>query len=174
MMDEIDDVFLDIAIRTTNSNEITKYFNAIHEMRVKRHNIERTCLENFIELFDENLCSGNREMNTLEGNAHERLKDDNAIAMTSTVDKVRSNCHQALLNLDERLCQTLSSDIPGISENPVLPEIVCQAFYKACDRRPRPDWGNQLWTSCWSTILILKALRMISPEVNAVIIFDHA
>ena len=133
MMDEIDDVLLDIAVKTTNSNERTKYFNVMHEMRVKRHNIERTCLENFIELFDENLRSGNREMNALEGNTHEEPKDDNVIAMTSTVNKVRSNCHQALLNLDERLCQILDSDVPGIGKNPVSPEIVCQAFYKACE-----------------------------------------
>ena len=133
MMDEIDDVLLDIAVKTTNSNERTKYFNAMHEMRVKRYNIERTCQENFIELFDENLRSGNREMKLLEGNAYEKPNDDNAILMMSTVNKVRSNCHQALLNLDERLCQILDSDVPDINENPVSPEIVCQAFYKACE-----------------------------------------
>ena len=133
MMDEIDDVLLDIALKTTNSNERTKYINAIHEMKLKRHNIEKSCVENFIELFDENLCSANREMNVLEGNAHEEPKDDNAIVMTSTVNKIRSNCHQALLNLDERMCQILDPDVPAICENPVSPEIVCQAFYNACE-----------------------------------------
>lgn len=133
MMDEIDDVLLDIAVKTTSANERTKYFNAVHEMREKRHNIERTCLKNFNELFEENLHSGNREINTLEGNTHEEPKDDNAMAMTNTVNKVKSNCHQALLNLDERLCQILDSDVPGLSENPVSPEIVCQVFYNACE-----------------------------------------
>ena len=133
MMDEVDDVLMDIAVKTTNSNERTKYFNAMLEVRLRRHNIEKSCVKNFIELFDENLRSGNRGMNVLEGNAHEEPKGDDAMVMTSTVNRVRNNCHQALLNLDERMRQVLDSDIPGISENPVSPEIVCQAFYKACE-----------------------------------------
>jgi len=133
MMDEVDDVLMDIAVKTTNSNERTKYFNAMHEVRLKRHNIEKSCVKNFIDLFDENLRSGNREMNALEGNAHEELKGDDSMVMTGTVNRARNNCQQALLNLDERMRQVLGSDVPGISENPVSPEIVCQAFYKACE-----------------------------------------
>jgi len=133
MMDEVDDVLMDIAVKTTNSDERTKYFNAMHEVRLKRHNIEKSCVKNFIDLFDENLRSGNREMNALEGNAHEELKGDDSMVMTSTVNRARNNCQQALLNLDERMRQVLGSDVPGISENPVSPEIVCQAFYKACE-----------------------------------------
>ena len=133
MMDEVDDVLMDIAVKTTNSNERTKYFNAMHEVRLKRHNIEKSCVKNFIDLFDENLRSGNQEMNALEGNAHEEPKGDDAMVMTSTINRARNNCQQALLNLDERMRQVLGSDVPGISENPVSPEIVCQAFYKACE-----------------------------------------
>jgi len=133
MMDEVDDVLMDIAVKTTNSNERTKYFNAMHEVRLKRHNIEKSCVKNFIDLFDENLRSSNREMNALEGNAHEEPKGDDSMAMTGTVNRARNNCQQALQNLDERLCQILDSDVYGISKNPVSPEIVCQAFYKACE-----------------------------------------
>lgn len=160
MMDEIDDVLLDIAVKTTSANERTKYFNAVHEMREKRHNIERTCLKNFNELFEENLHSGNREINALEGNTHKEPKDDNAMAMTNTVNKVKSNCHQALLNLDERLCQILDSDVPGLSENPVSPEIVCQAFYNACELI---DTGAEI------RLIIFKYFeRYVASELNDV------
>ena len=41
MMDEVDDVLMDIAVKTTNSNERTKYFNAMLEVRMRKHNIEK-------------------------------------------------------------------------------------------------------------------------------------
>ena len=47
MMDEVDDILLDIAVTTTNSQERTKYFNAMHEVRSKRHNIEKKCKNNY-------------------------------------------------------------------------------------------------------------------------------
>ena len=55
VMDEVDDVLLDIAIKTTNSEERTKYFHAMHDMRLKRHNIERVFIEKFSTLFIEKI-----------------------------------------------------------------------------------------------------------------------
>ena len=51
VMDEVDDVLLDIATNTTNSQERTKYFNAMHELRLKRHHIERKFIEKNIAGF---------------------------------------------------------------------------------------------------------------------------
>jgi len=51
VMDEIDDVLLDIATNTTNSQERTKYFNAMHELRLKRQHIERKFIEENIAGF---------------------------------------------------------------------------------------------------------------------------
>ncbi len=67
MMSEVDDVLLDIAVRTTNSQERTKYFNATHEVRLLRHVIEKKCIENYIELFSENLSSDIYEMKDIGG-----------------------------------------------------------------------------------------------------------
>ena len=52
MMDEVDDVLLDIAVRTTDSRERTKYFNVMHEVRMKRYKVEKNVV--FIWCYNSN------------------------------------------------------------------------------------------------------------------------
>ncbi len=129
MMDEVDDVLLDIAVRTTNAQERTKYFNATHEVRLMRHNIEQKCIENYVELFSENLRSDNNEMKEVEG-----AKDMSIVAMENATNKVRSNCHNALLNLDKQMSNVLKNYDMEAKKNPLSPETVCKAFYNACEQ----------------------------------------
>ena len=129
MMDEVDDVLLDIAVRTTNAQERTKYFNATHEVRLMRHNIEQKCIENYVELFSENLRSDNNEMKDIEG-----AKDMSIVAMENATNKVRSNCHNALLNLDKQMSNVLKNYDMQAKKNPLSPETVCKAFYNACEQ----------------------------------------
>lgn len=129
MMDAVDDVLLDIAIKTTNSLERKKYFNAMHEVRLKRDDIERQCIENFVELFNEDLGSDNHARNESEGS-----KDMGSMSMTATINKIRNNCHQALLNLDKRMNMVQKSDANNIRRNPFSPEVICQALYNASEQ----------------------------------------
>lgn len=129
MLDEVDDVLLDIAVRTTNSQERTKYFNATHEVRLMRHNIEQKCIENYVELFSESLRSDNNEMDEVEG-----AKDMSIVAMENATNKVRSNCHYALLNLDKQMSNVLKNYDMQAKKNPLSPETVCKAFYNACEQ----------------------------------------
>ncbi len=55
VVDAVDDVLLDIAIKTTNSEERTKYFHALHDIRLKRDSIERVFIEKFFILFIEKI-----------------------------------------------------------------------------------------------------------------------
>jgi len=129
MLDEVDDVLLDIAVRTTNSQERTKYFNATHEVRLMRHNIEQNCIENYVELFSENLRSDNNETKEVEG-----AKDMSIVAMENATNKVRTNCHHALLNLDKQMSNVLKNYDMQAKKNPLSPETVCKAFYNACEQ----------------------------------------
>lgn len=126
VMDEVDDVLMDIAVRSANSQERTDYFNAMHEVRLKRNDIERKCVENFVELFNENLRSGNSVTSKPEGE-----KDIGMMAMENSVNKIRRNCQQVLTNLDMQISKVLNSADSSVSRNPLSPEIVCQAFYNA-------------------------------------------
>ena len=128
MMNEVDDVLLDIAVRTTNSQERTKYFNATHEVRLLRHDIEQKCIENYVELFSENLGSDIYEMKDIGG-----AKDMSIVAMENATNKVRNNCRQALLNLDKHMSNILKNCDMEEKKNPLTPEIVCRAFYNACE-----------------------------------------
>lgn len=134
MLDEVDDVLVDIAVRTSNSQERTKYFNATHEVRLMRHNIEQKCIENYVELFSESLCSDNNEMNEVESNEVEGAKDMSIVAMENATNKVRSNCHHALLNLDKQMSNVLKNYDMQAKKNPLSPETVCKAFYNACEQ----------------------------------------
>ena len=85
MLDEVDDVLLDIALRTTNPQERRRYFNAMHEVRLKRHRIEKKCIENIVELFIENKHqSDNSDIGGIEG-----VKDMNIVAMENAINKAR-------------------------------------------------------------------------------------
>lgn len=129
MLDEVDDVLLDIAVRTTNSQERTKYFNATHGVRLMRHNIEKNCIENYVELFSENLRSDNNEMKEVEG-----AKDMSIVAIENATNKVKTNCHHALLNLDKQMSNVLKNYDMQAKKNPLSPETVCKAFYNACEQ----------------------------------------
>lgn len=128
MMDEVDDVLMEIAVRTTNSQERTKYFNVMHEVRMKRYRVEKKCIENFVELFSENLGSDTKETEHIEG-----AKDMSTVAMENATNKVRNNCSQALRKLEESMNNILKNDDIESKKNPVSPEIVCMAFYNACE-----------------------------------------
>jgi len=128
MMNEVDDVLLDIAVRTSNSQERTKYFNATHEVRLMRHDLEQRCIENYVELFSENLSSDIYEMKDIGG-----AKDMSIVAMENATNKVRNNCRQALLNLDRQMINILKTYDMEAKKNPLTPEIVCRAFYNACE-----------------------------------------
>jgi len=128
IMDEVDDVLLDIAVRTTNSQERTKYFNVMHEVRMKRYKVEKKCIENFVELFGENPGLGNDETKDIEG-----TNDMGTVAMENAANKVRNNCSRALRKLDESMNNILKNDDIESKKNPVSPEIVCMAFYNACE-----------------------------------------
>jgi hypothetical protein len=132
LMDEVDDVLLDIAIKTTNSQERTKYFNSMHELRQKRDHIERKFIEKFSELFSHNLRQNIHQNNAAKEKSEEPQGIDD-LAMANAVNKIRSNCYQALLKLDERMSKVLKANDLDASRNLVSPEVVCEAFNYACE-----------------------------------------
>jgi hypothetical protein len=155
MMSEVDDVLLDIAVRTTNSQERTKYFNATHEVRLLRHVIEKKCIENYIQLFSENLSSDIYEMKDIGA-----AKDMNIVAMENATNTVRNNCRQALLSMDRQMSNVLKNSNMEAKKNPLTPEIVCRAFYNACELI---DSGMEI-----RLIIFKKFEKTILPLLNDV------
>ncbi len=128
IMDEVDDVLMEIAVRATNSQERTKHFNVMHEVRMKRYRVEKKCVENFVELFSKNIGSENNESKDINS-----VKDMSTVAMENATNKARNNCHHALRKLDESMNNILKNDDIESKVNPVSPELVCMAFYNACE-----------------------------------------
>ena len=161
MLDEVDDALLDIALRTNNPQERSRYFNAMHEVRLKRHRIEKQCIENIVEAFIENRHQpDNSDTGGIATGDIEGAKDMDIVAMENAINKARKNCSQILRKLDENMNHILINDAMDIKGNPVSPEIVCMAFYNACELI---DSGTEI------RLIILKYFeKSILPLLNFV------
>jgi hypothetical protein len=106
----------------------------MHEVRLKRHRIEKKCIENIVEVFVENKHqSDNRDTAGIDTGDIEGAKDMNIVAMENAINKARKNCSLVLRKLDENMNHILINNVMDIKGNPVSPEIVCMAFYNACE-----------------------------------------
>jgi len=164
MLDEVDDVLLDIALRTTNPQERTRYFNAMNEVRLKRHRIEKKCIENIVEVFAENMHQpDNNDIRDIES-----VKDMNIVAIENAINKARKNCSLILRKLDENMNHILINDVMDIKVNPVSPEIVCMAFYNACELI---DSGTEIRLIIFKYFekSILPLLNDVYSEINHIL-----
>jgi hypothetical protein len=159
MLDDVDDALLDIALRTNNPQERTRYFNAMHEVRLKRHRVEKKCIENIVEVFIENRHQpDNSDTGGIGTGDIEGAMDMNIVAMENAINKAKKNCSQILRKLDENMNHILINDAMDIKGNPVSPEIVCMAFYNACELI---DSGTEI------RLIILKYFeKSILPLLN--------
>lgn len=134
MLDKADDVLFDLVQKSDTTNHHF-YFNAMREVRLKRTSIETGFKEYFSNLFN---ISVNIDANRDHANAQSRSATDNeidieeSIAIASTVGKVRHDCHNALLALDQRMGELLSGMKVERKQSPLRPETVCKAFQEAC------------------------------------------
>ena len=132
MMNRADDVLFDL-VQKSGPSEHHFYFDAMRELRLKRTSIETGFKESFVNLF-------NREINIDPEAVDEHMPEDDekeidieeTIALTSTVGKIKHDCHNALLSLDQRMTSLLGEISVNKRHNPIRPETICHAFHIAC------------------------------------------
>ena len=132
MLNRADDVLFDM-VQKSGPSEHRFYFDAMRELRLKRTSMETAFKESFVNLF-------NREINiSPEASTGDTSEEDDreidieeTIALTSTVGKIKHDCHNALFSLEQRMTSLLSEISVNKRHNPIRPETVCHAFHMAC------------------------------------------
>ncbi|HSR61808.1 MAG TPA: DUF1631 family protein [Gammaproteobacteria bacterium] len=133
MMDKADDVLFDLAQRG-GPKEHPFYFNAMREIRLKRTSIETAFRDRFSESFTEAIHKIEQDPSAYsdEENINEDVDIEELLAVTNTSGKIRHDCQEALLSLDEHMATLLEDVKIDRRQNPVYPERVCTAFQDAC------------------------------------------
>ena len=133
MLDKTDDVLFDM-VQKSDSSDHRFYFNAMREVRLKRTSIETGFRENFSDLFNSliNVDSGSNQESIVLSGLDKEVDIEESIAISSTVGKVKHDCHNALLTLDQRMGELLNGISVERKQNPIRPETVCNAFQEAC------------------------------------------
>jgi len=133
MMDKADDVLFDLAQRG-GPEEHPFYFNAMREIRLKRTSIETAFRDRFSESFSAAIRKIEQDASAYSDDEtiNEDVDIEELLAVTNTSGKIRHDCHEALLSLDERMATLLDDVKIDKRQNPVYPERVCTAFQEAC------------------------------------------
>ena len=134
MLDKADDVLFDLA-QKGGAREHPFYFNAMREVRLKRTGIEAGFKEYFSDLFNKTIQvkTEDDEASSESGQSNiEEVDIEESLALSSTVGKIRHDCHDALFSLDKRMAELLGDMKVEKRQNPIRPETVCSAFQDAC------------------------------------------
>ena len=144
MLDKVDDALFDRVNQSENAADHSVYFDTMREMRLKRQDINAEFKKRFAELSEEVVQraratsgDGDDKSNT-DGGAELKLEmlDETALeeslAVANMVSKIRGVCHDELFSLDKRMALILGQKEIGEDDNPLGPQIVCQAFHDAC------------------------------------------
>lgn len=140
-LDDADDVLFNM-VKNTGSPEHTLYFEALREIRRKRNLIESGFREKYINNYknrievEKSRKISESEPNTATGSILENsIKNiDEALAVTSTVSRIRRICEPVLSAVDKHM-EDLKTDALRLNKElyPASPEIICTAFQEACE-----------------------------------------
>ena len=132
MLNRADDVLFDL-VQKSGPSEHHFYFDAMRELRLKRTSIETAFKESFVNLFNREINISPEAANSDTSAGDDREIDiEETIALTSTVGKIKHDCHNALISLDQRMTSLLGEISVNKRHNPIRPETVCHAFHMAC------------------------------------------
>ena len=132
MLNRADDVLFDL-VQKSGPSEHRFYFDAMRELRLKRTSIETGFKESFVNLFNKEInISPDAVDSDTSGDNDREIDIEETIALTSTVGKIKHDCHNALISLDQRITSLLSEISVNKRHNPIRPETVCHAFHMAC------------------------------------------
>ncbi len=129
LFDEAEDVLFDLAEKSDNRMK-NFYFNAMHEIRLKRGSIKTDFNNSFSELISSHVNGTQQSRFARFFSKRKKRPSEESLAFGSAVGKLNQNCREALLSLDKSMSGILGS---VKIDNLFNPESVCIAFQKACD-----------------------------------------
>ena len=142
MMNNVDDALFKLAEKAENNAVQSNYFDAMREVRIKRGTMESECNAEFVRGFNRELSSdSSAKSQTLQtvGEAleldlvgHEELEE--SLAIKNMIVKIQVNFKQELGALDRRMGFLLSDPELERINNPLGPEVFCDAFRIACEQ----------------------------------------
>ena len=142
MMDKVDDALFDRVNQSENAADHSVYFDTMRDMRLKRADIGAAFERRFKELSEEAIKRVREAAKSGSGAGAEEpelkleMLDETALeeslAVNNMVSKVRGVCHDELFPLDKRMAVILGREQIAENENPLGPQIICQAFHDAC------------------------------------------
>ncbi len=144
MMDKVDDALFDRVNQSENAADHSVYFDTMREMRLKRSDINAEFKRRFGELSEAVVQRVRGASNGGDGKKDpgegpelklEMLDEtalEESLAVTNMVSKIRGACHDELFSLDKRMAVILGQKEIGEDDNPLGPQLVCQAFRDAC------------------------------------------
>lgn len=137
LFDSADDTLFEMADRAANNSEQSLFFEAMRELRLKRHGIARDFLQRFLDAFGRlNQYEIGREP-ALEAPGYDNLalvqndELEERVAVDSMVTKARGRLGIALSHLTARF-NTLVSKKLEENNHPLGPEMLCEAFLLSC------------------------------------------
>jgi serine/threonine protein phosphatase PrpC len=142
MFERADDALFELADKSVNNAEQTRYFDAMRELRLKRATLERrfgeACARHFVPRValpptPVPVPAAGENASNLSLVANDDLEE--TLAVGTMVAKIESACAEELYALDQRMAKLLDR-IPEGDEpvNPLAPRWLCEAFRDACDQ----------------------------------------
>ena len=142
MLDKVDDALFDRVNQSENAADHSVYFDTMREMRLKRSDINAEFKKRFKELSEEIVQRVRGESKDSKSDAGDtpgrelEMLDETALeeslAVTNMVSKIRNVCHEELFPLDRRMALIMGQKEIGEDDNPLGPQVICQAFRDAC------------------------------------------
>ena len=141
MLDKVDDALFDRVNQSENAADHSVYFDTMREMRLKRSDINAEFKKRFKELSEEIVQRVRGESKDSKSDAGDtpelklEMLDETALeeslAVTNMVSKIRGVCHEELFPLDRRMALIMGQKEIGEDDNPLGPQVICQAFRDA-------------------------------------------
>lgn len=137
LFDNADDTLFEMADRAANNTEQSLFFEAMRELRLKRHGIVRDFLQRFLDSF---ACLNQYEIgrapdvdipgyDNLSLVQNDELEE--RVAVHSMVAKVKGRLGVALSHLTARFNTLISKKLEE-KNHPLAPETLCEAFLLSC------------------------------------------
>ena len=178
MMNGVDDALFKLAEKAENNAVQSSYFDAMREVRIKRATMESECNAEFMRGFNRELkpgASSGSQASPLENNdfeldlvAHEDLEE--SLAVKSMIVKIQVNHKQELGALDRRLGFLLGDPDLERVNNPLGPEVFCNAFRIACDQIESGIKVKLIILKLFDRYVVNEHIGRIYQEVNRYLI----
>ncbi len=142
ILDKVQDALFGLGEMAENDALRRVYYDAMQELREKRTAIEGEFRQHYVEAFnkevkrDRNAKKGSDGSDSNDGELELSLVEDDdleeSLAVANMIAAIKTSCKEELFALDRRMGLLLND--PGLHkvDNPMSPEVICNALKEAC------------------------------------------